>query len=154
MIFANEDIAKVINVAVAPVFLLTGISGALNVLSIRLGRIIDRGRKLNEEQLVPGSPHAEEVDHEQRQLAIRALLIQRAIMACTVSALFICMVIIALFVEVLLNFQLQLFVVIMFMMALVCLSYGLITFLREIDMSALSFRFGKYRVPRHMKKSG
>ncbi len=151
MIFANEDIAKVINLAVAPVFLLTGISGALNVLSIRLGRIIDRGRKLNEEKIVADTPHAEEVDQEQSMLAIRAKLIHRAIMTCTVSALFICIVIIALFLEVLLKFQLQLFIVIMFMAALGCLCFGLLTFLREIDISALSFHFGKYRVTRQKR---
>ncbi len=146
MIFANEDIAKVINLAVAPVFLLTGISGALNVLSTRLSRIIDRGRKLNEEHVITDTTHAEDVDNEQRMLSVRAKLIHRAIMTCTVSALFICIVIIALFLEVLLQFQLQLFIVIMFMAALCCLSFGLLMFLREIDISALSFRFGKYRV--------
>ncbi len=151
MIFANEDIAKVINLAVAPVFLLTGISGALNVLSTRLSRIIDRGRKLNEEHIITDTAHAEEVDNEQKMLALRAKLIHRAIMTCTVSALFICIVIIALFLEVLLQFQLQLFIVIMFMAALCCLSFGLLTFLREIDISALSFRFGKYRVAKQKK---
>ena len=152
MIFANEDIAKVINLAVAPVFLLTGISGVLNVLSIRLGRIIDRGRTLNEENVIADTPHAGEVDHEQSTLALRAKLVHRAIMLCTVSALFICVVILSLFLEVLLQFQLQLFIVIMFMAALGSLSFALLTFLREIDMSAFSFRFGKYRVAHRMKK--
>ncbi len=153
MFFANEDIPRVINLAVAPVFLLTGISGMLNVLGVRLSRIIDRGRKLNEEHVIADTPHAEEVDHEQRSLATRARLIHRSIMMCTVSALFICVVIIALFLQVLLNFQLQLFIAIMFMVALGCLSFGLLTFLHEIDISALSFRFGKYRVHKPRNQS-
>ena len=39
-----ETIATVIQLAVAPVFLLAGIAGLLNVLSIRLGRVVDRVR--------------------------------------------------------------------------------------------------------------
>ena len=45
-----SDISTVIQLAVAPVFLLAGIAGTLNVLSTRMSRIIDRGRVLNERQ--------------------------------------------------------------------------------------------------------
>lgn len=39
-------LAEIIQIAVAPVFLLAGIAGFLNVMSGRLGRIVDRGRVL------------------------------------------------------------------------------------------------------------
>jgi hypothetical protein len=42
------DVAHVIQVAVAPVFLLSGICGMLSVLVTRLGRIVDRSRTLDE----------------------------------------------------------------------------------------------------------
>jgi hypothetical protein len=151
MLFANADIAKVIDLAVAPVFLLTAISGALNVLSVRMGRIIDRGRKLNETQVAPDDARAEEIDQEQSQLALRAKLIQRAIMMSTLSALFVCFVIILLFIDVLFEFQLQLYIACTFMVALGCLSFSLLTFLREIDMSAMAFHFGKYRAAKRKK---
>jgi len=41
---AVETIAGVIQLSVAPVFLLAGIAGMLNVLSVRLGRVVDRAR--------------------------------------------------------------------------------------------------------------
>ncbi|MEY3659460.1 MAG: hypothetical protein RLZZ169_285, partial [Pseudomonadota bacterium] len=85
---AAADIARVIELAVAPVFLLTAISGALSVLSVRMGRIIDRGRRLNEVSVEEGSPAAREVETEQHSLAMRARLISRAITMCTMSALF------------------------------------------------------------------
>ncbi|MFN4151338.1 MAG: DUF2721 domain-containing protein, partial [Candidatus Sericytochromatia bacterium] len=43
------DVARVIQLALAPVFLLTGIAGVLNVVTGRLSRIIDRGRTLIED---------------------------------------------------------------------------------------------------------
>ena len=138
------EIARVIELAVAPVFLLTAISGALSVLSTRLGRIIDRGRRLNEMTAATGSTESAEIDEEQRQLAIRARLVNRAIRMCTMSALFICFVIIALFLDVLFSFHMELFIAMLFMIALGCLSYGLLTFLREIEKSAAVFRFGKH----------
>ena len=42
------DVSKAIQLALAPVFLLTGIAGILNVIASRLARIIDRGRRLTE----------------------------------------------------------------------------------------------------------
>jgi hypothetical protein len=41
-----EEIARVIQLSIAPVFLITGIAGLLGVLSGRLGRTIDRARVL------------------------------------------------------------------------------------------------------------
>mgnify|MGYP006114010861 FL=1 len=38
------DLAQVIQIVVAPIFMLTGIAGFLNVMSGRLGRIVDRAR--------------------------------------------------------------------------------------------------------------
>jgi hypothetical protein len=148
LFFSADDIARVIELAVAPVFLLTAISGALSVLSIRMGRIIDRGRRLNEQHLPEASEAAVEADHEQRLLALRARLIHRAINLCTMSALFVCIVILSLFLDALFSFQLELFIALMFMVALACLSLGLLTFLREIEKSATAFKFGKYTITR------
>ena len=39
-----NDLAQVIQIVVAPIFMLTGIAGFLNVMSGRLGRIVDRAR--------------------------------------------------------------------------------------------------------------
>lgn len=150
-VVANGDIARVIDLAVAPVFLLTAISGALSVLSTRLGRIIDRGRRLNEMHIEANSQESIDVDEEQRQLAIRARLVHRAIIMCTMSALFVCFVIIGLFLDVLFGIHIELPIAMLFMIALGCLSYGLLTFLRETGKSATSFRFGKHRITERIR---
>jgi hypothetical protein len=141
----TDGISHVIDLAVAPVFLIAGISGALNVLSLRMGRIIDRGRRLNEQYDGREQLDADN-DREQLQLAVRAKLIHRAITLCTVSALFVCLVIVCLFVDALLGLGLQYFIAGLFVFALLCLIAGLLIFLREIGISATAFRFGRYNM--------
>jgi Protein of unknown function (DUF2721) len=46
--FSDVAVAHAIQLAVAPVFLLTGIGAILAVMTNRLGRIIDRARVLEE----------------------------------------------------------------------------------------------------------
>ena len=142
----NDDISHVIQLAVAPVFLLASISGALNVLSMRIGRIIDRGRTLNEIEDGNALMSREDVDREQKLLAKRARLIHRAIALCTFSALFVCLVIVLLFVDALFSLGLQVFISVLFIIALLCLITALVTFLREIDKSTNAFRFGRHNM--------
>ena len=167
MEFLTDDISHVIQLAVAPVFLLAAISQALNVLSTRIGRIIDRGRRLNEiqenqyaarsaagtSQTPAGSGLAAhhslldtEMDEEQHILANRARLIHRAIALCTLSALLVTLVIVFLFMDVLLELRLEQMIAFLFVVALLCLITALITFLREIELSTSTFRFGQYNI--------
>ena len=99
----TADVAHAIQLSLAPVFLLTGIAGMLNVMAGRLGRIIDRGRRLREpplKDLVAGDPLLE---LELQSLEYRRRLASTAITACTLSALLVCTVIAALFIEELLD---------------------------------------------------
>ena len=150
-ILFTDEISHVIQLAVAPVFLLASISGSLNVLSMRMGRIIDRGRRLNEMMVQSEHCDAAEVDEEQRQLAKRARLTHRAIAQCTLSALFVCTVIVFLFVDALFNLRLGFFIVFLFIVALSVLIMALITFLREIDMGTNAFQFGRYSMSGKLK---
>lgn len=152
MDFLADDISQVIELAVAPVFLLAAIGQTLNVLSTRMGRIIDRGRRLNE--LMDAAPKdssftvdsGQEIDEEQYLLARRARLIHRAIKFCTMSGLFVTMVIVGLFVDMLLHLPIDYFVGFLFAVALTCLITALITFLREIELGTKAFRFGPYNI--------
>ncbi|MDR0779530.1 MAG: DUF2721 domain-containing protein [Pseudomonadales bacterium] len=143
----TDHISRVIQLAVAPVFLLAAVGQALNVLSIRLGRVIDRGRRLNELQdASPAMAATPEVDEEQYLLARRARLIHRAIKLCTVSALFVTLVVVSLFVDVLLELPIDKLVACLFAAALACLITALISFLREIELATITFRFGPYNI--------
>jgi predicted RND superfamily exporter protein len=143
-----SDIATVIQLAVAPVFLLAGIAGTLNVLATRLSRIIDRGRVLNDKPYAADTPEFVEVDGEQRLLARRSRLINRAIAFSTMSSLFVCLVIVVLFLDAMFSLRLEKLIAAMFILALLSLISALLLFLREVGLSLRAFRFGPYKVNR------
>jgi hypothetical protein len=135
-----NDVGHAIQLALAPVFLLTGIAGILNVMAGRLARIIDRGRRLTE-----GPDHhpielPEPLNRELSSLERRRHLASAAITACTFSALLVCMVIAALFLEVLLNLELKWLVGLLFTGSTLALVVGLAYFLREVHLATQTVR--------------
>ncbi len=92
-----SGVAHVIQLAVAPVFLLSGIGAMLAVMTNRLSRVIDRARVL-ESRLHNSSPEMINSLHaDLATLSLRAKLVGRAITFCTITALLICTVIAILF---------------------------------------------------------
>jgi hypothetical protein len=137
-------IGHVIQLAVAPVFLLTGVSGLLGVLTSRLARIIDRARVL-EERLVPVSDTDQAAIHvELRHLSQRARLINASISLCTVCALLICAVIVSLFVGAFLSTEASVVIGVVFTGAMLALFAGLVSFLREIYVATRNLRIGPH----------
>lgn len=130
-------IARAIQLALAPAFLLTAIAGLLNGMAGRLSRIIDRGRALSEGR-VP-STH-EELDLEIEILERRRHFTSIAITGATVAALLVCTVIAALFVEVMLNVPLKWLIGLLFTGAMAALVVGLSFFLREVHLSMKTSR--------------
>jgi hypothetical protein len=136
------SIGQVIQLAVAPVFLLTGVGATLNVLASRLGRIIDRAR-IMEEQLA-GAAGEVAVDLQGRLLVLsrRARLVNRAIGLSVCSGILVSLVVAALFVGAAIQIDLALPIAIAFVAALLCLAVALIYFLREVFIATASLRFG------------
>lgn len=131
-------VALAIQQAVAPVFLLTGIGAILGVMTNRLGRTVDRFRKLGEIGL----------DQHQSEMAIlshRARWIHWAISLCTLCALFISMSVVALFVGVELAVDLSDVVAMLFVAAMLALIFGLLCFLREITLATGIIDIRKFR---------
>jgi hypothetical protein len=141
------DLARVIQLAVAPVFLLLGISGLLGVLAGRSGRVIDRARRL--EALPPPFPPDTAEQRHQRaraELAVlsrRAVLVNRAIALCVLSALLVGAVIVALFLGVFFAEDFPLLVSAIFIAALLCLCGALVEFLREIRLAMQHLTIGR-----------
>ncbi|NRA41988.1 MAG: DUF2721 domain-containing protein [Pseudomonadales bacterium] len=89
----GNDVAHIIQLAVAPVFLLAGIGAFLNVMAHRLARIVDRSRELHSQQQLSV--------HEQQEIDIlmrRATFTNVSISLCTFAATLNCLVVISLFV--------------------------------------------------------
>lgn len=137
-------IGHVIQLAVAPVFLLTGVSGLLTVLTNRLARIIDRARTLEERLARAAEPQQPPLYAELGLLAQRGRMINRAVRLCTICALLICAVIVALFVGAFLSTDLSILIGLIFTGAMLALFLGLLTFLQEISVAIKSLRIGPH----------
>jgi hypothetical protein len=126
------DISHTIQLAIAPVFLLTGVGTNLLVLTNRLARIIDRSRVV--EDRIEAAPEAAHpgADAELGILYRRAHLINGAITLSTSCALLICVVIAALFVGDALALQLGPFIGGLFVLAMLALIGSFVYLLREI----------------------
>jgi len=135
------DIAHLIQSAVAPVFLLSGVGVTLGVLTGRLARIIDRARYL-EEQVGKPSVHNESIHASLRMLARRAKYTNAAIAMCAASALFVSLVVMALFASAFLNTDLSAPIAILFVLAMVCLTGAFGSFLVECRLATQILRFG------------
>lgn len=144
-----DAIAPVIQLSVAPVFLLTGIGAILGVMTSRLARIVDRARSLEAALRQPDAAGAgaDAAAHEElRTLSRRARLINRAITLGVLSALLICAVIVGLFVTAYYEWapNLTRLVAAIFAIALLALIGGLLSFLREVYLATATVRFGPH----------
>lgn len=131
-----DSVAHVIQLAVAPVFLLSGVGVTLTVLTNRLARIIDRARSLQAAGAIGDLGRV-----ELGLLSRRAALIQRAILLSTVCALLIGLVIVALFAGTVAKINVSLVVVALFVTAMLAFISGLICFLLEIRLATSTLRF-------------
>ena len=139
-------IAHVIQLAVAPVFLMAGVSGLLNVLTNRLARIIDRARVI-EERLEAGADEGKfETEARVRErlsvFSKRARLMNYAITLCTACASMVCLVIIALFTGAFLQVDLSRVIGLLFVLSMISLFSALVCFLKEILLATRSLRIG------------
>jgi len=136
------DIGRVIQLAIAPVFLLTGVASFLGVLTSRLGRIIDRARVL-ESMLAHASEYQRaEAERELAALSRRARLINRSIGMATICALLVCTVIALLFVGAFLGVEMHVTVGLAFVATMLALIAALVSFLREIFLATRHLRIG------------
>jgi hypothetical protein len=138
------DIVHLIQSAVAPVFLLSGVGVTLGVLTNRLARIVDRARFL--EQL----SHTEEARvvstaDSLRVLARRAHYINVALTLCTISALLVSLVVMSLFTSAFIAVNLSAVIAILFVLAMVCLTAAFTSFLLEVRLATRSLQFGAKR---------
>ena len=130
-------IAHAIGLAVAPVFLLTGVAALLAVLTNRLGRAIDRSRVL---QSRDPSQHDAQTQIEMHTLQRRAILINRSIGLCTACALLVCCVIMTLFLATFVALDLTRIVAMLFIGSMLCLTLALLYFMREILLATRNMR--------------
>jgi Protein of unknown function (DUF2721) len=128
-------IAHAIQLAIAPVFLLTGVAGLLGVMATRLARVIDRARFFEATWSGMDANARSAARLEIQNLERRRRVCSWSINCCTVAALLVCLVIVTLFVEEYFATNLKSLAGALFVGAMVALICGLICFLREVYLA-------------------
>jgi hypothetical protein len=133
------DIARTIQLAVAPVFLLTALGTLLGVLTSRLARVVDRARVLVARPAdAPRDSFAPE--DELAILNRRRKLVNHAITCATVAALLVCLVIASAFIGFMLDRDFSAAMALLFIAAMASFIAALLLFLREIVLTVSSLR--------------
>jgi hypothetical protein len=130
-----SSLLPIIQVAITPVILVSGMGALMIVLTNRMGRIVDRTRELAE--AMPGST-GDVRAHFEGQLEImwsRSLTIRRAVTWCGFSMLMSCLLIVALFCGALLEWRMREVVLVLFGASVLLLVASLVEFLRDIFMA-------------------
>ena len=137
---AVSTIAQAIQLSLSPIFMLAGIGALLNVLAGRLSRVIDRARDLEARHPRSEGPEQDRHVRELRLLDTRMTVINRALTLSVSSAVMTCTVVAILFVAVLFKLHMGTVVALSFILAMVLLIAGLISFLVEVHISLTAFR--------------
>jgi len=137
----SVDIAHLIQVALTPIFLISAIGVTLNVLTSRLARIVDRARAMERE--------GRDLHGMLRVLERRAYYINAAITLITLSALFIALVVVMLFVNAFLRWDLSAFIACMFILSMLSLCAALLAFLIEVRIATTTLTIGIKAAVRH-----
>jgi hypothetical protein len=144
-----SNISHGIQLAVAPVFLLTAVAGMIGVVANRLARIIDRAR-LVESHLDNGTQaaHQERFRQELRELRKRGLLANSSIGLLTLCAFLICATVVVLFLGETIDLPVLRWSIVSFLAALVCFMLSLLGFFMETLIATRLLNFPQTRVAR------
>jgi len=129
------NMAHAIQLAIAPVFLLTGLAGLLGVMANRLARVIDRARSIEATWSGLDVEARSSARLEMTNLERRRHLCSWSINCCTLAALLVCFVIVILFMEELFTTNLRWLAGCLFVAGMLLVIFGLTWFLREVYLA-------------------
>jgi hypothetical protein len=134
------QISAVIQLAIAPIFMLTALGAIMGALNIRLGRAVDRRRTI--EERLPSLPAAElpSMRAELRVIARRIHYVYLSIVFAVVSSLLICLLIAGAFIGAFVSVDLSRTIAALFVAAMLALIVCLLLFLREIFLAVAAPR--------------
>src|SRR5687768_532770 len=136
-------VGQVIELSIAPVFVLSAIGALLMVLTSRLARIIDRARVVEAQLPAAAEPPSPGLQGELGTLSQPAMLIHRAITLARGTAVLVCSVIVSLFLGTLLEVDVTVLVALLFIGSMIFFLGSLLTLMRELFVATASLRFGK-----------
>ncbi|MEO1013945.1 MAG: DUF2721 domain-containing protein [Pseudomonadota bacterium] len=141
MINPSHLVGEVIQLALAPAFLLVAIGSFLNVVTQRLARVIDRARALEERcRLEPDALNEPGMRGELGALDRRIVYAQWAINFCAVAALLVAFLVVILFLSDLVRLNAAAPIAVLFSLAMAALIAALVAFMVEILIATRTIR--------------
>lgn len=139
------DLVPILQIAVGPVILISGVGLLLLSMTNRLGRVIDRSRLLAEALRKATTQERSRFESQLKVLSRRARLVRLAIILAAMSVLLAAMLIIALFLAALLRWEIGILVAILFAGCMLSLIGSVVVFIADINLSlsALSLEVGE-----------
>lgn len=135
-----------IQLAVAPVFLLTAVSGMIGAVAGRLARIIDRARLVEDRARASADPEFLQRAHDElRQLRMRGRLTNACIALLTTCAFMIGVTIILLFLGETAAVKINSYAVVGFLLGVACFLAALLCFLVETVIATRLLNFHMLR---------
>lgn len=130
-----SQLIPVLQVAIGPVILVSGISLLLLTLTNRFGRAIDRSRQLGRELREGTEEERRRLEGQVAILYLRARVIRLSIIMAALSVLLASVFIIVLFVAALMKLEVGFIITVLFILCLVSLVVSLVGFIRDIQLS-------------------
>jgi Protein of unknown function (DUF2721) len=138
--FSVTTVAEIVRLAVAPVFLLSGIGAFLNVCANRLSRIVDRSRQIEPMLLESRGPEHDRWLEEIHVIDRRMGLVSWAISLSVLSAVLICLVVSLLFAASLTNTHFGTTIALLFIASMVSIGAAFAVFLFETRLGSRAVR--------------
>ena len=135
-----STVAAIVRLALAPVFLLSGIGAFVNVLASRLSRIVDRSRHVEPMLLASRGTEHDRWINELKILDRRMSLISWATGLSVTSAVLTCLVVVLLFAANLIRTHLGTEIAWLFMASMLTIGVGFAVFLVETTIAARAVR--------------
>ena len=139
----TESVARLIQLALGPVFLLSGVGITLSMLTARLARIVDRARTLEDRRdATTDEKRIADIDQDLKYIVRRTRYINSAIILSTFAGFFTALVVTLLFASAFSPLSVGGVVAILFVGSLICLSTSFFMFLIEVRLATRSLRIG------------
>jgi hypothetical protein len=135
-----QQLIPVIQTAIGPVILISGIGLLLLSMTNRSGHVVDRARLLARELPTVTGAKREQLSTQIAVLYRRTRIIRLAIVLATASVLLAGLLIMALFLAALLHLEAAVFVTLCFILCMASLIASLIVFLIDLQMSLQALR--------------
>lgn len=130
----------VIQLAISPMILMTGVGGLMLTLTNRMGRIVDRTRSLAEKVRIASGVDRAICESQLEILWRRAKMVRLAVTFAGVSMLLSCLLVVVIFIDASVHREFGVELVVTFLASVLCLIAALVNFLRDIWVSLHALR--------------